>query len=162
MYSKALDKVIWFVKQLLIILLGVSIVIVAVQIFFRYLLNSPLNWSEQVARCIFIWMTMLSVPCIFRAKGMIVFDLLVSALPEKLKNLVAVIVDLIVMFFAACFFYYSVQLCVNTGARVMAGVEIPQNLVYISMPISMFLLAFVILEQVADSLKKLFEGGKAK
>lgn len=161
MYSKALDKVIWLIKRILIVLLGASVVIVAFQIFFRYLLNKPLNWSEQMARCIFIWMTMLSVPCIFRAKGMIAFDLFVNALPAKAKAVTVIIVDLIVMFFAVCFFYFSVQLCINTGARVMAGVEIPQNLIYISMPISMFLLICVVLERLTDSVKKLTKGGKA-
>lgn len=162
MYSKALDKVIWFIRQLLIFLLGASVVIVSFQIIFRYLFNRPLNWSEQTARCIFIWMTMLSVPCIFRAKGMIIFDLLVNAMPEKVKYVLALLVDCIVMFFAVCFFWFSTQLCINTGARVMAGVEIPQNLIYISMPIAMFLLALVILEQMMDTCKKLKNGGQSK
>lgn len=162
MITKILDKVLWLVKQILIVLLAASIIIVAFQIFFRYLMNKPLNWSEQTARCIFIWITMLSVPCVFRAKGMIAFDLLVNALPAKVKLFVGILVECIVMFFAVCFFYYSIQLCIDTGARVMAGVKIPQNLIYISMPISMFLLVFVILENIIISVKEFVKGGAAK
>ena len=53
MYSKLLDKIIWVLEKIVMVLLGVAIVIIACQVFCRYVLESPLWWSEQTARCLF-------------------------------------------------------------------------------------------------------------
>ena len=39
------------------------------QVFTRYVLNNSLSWTEELARYIFIWMTMLAAPVALR-KGM--------------------------------------------------------------------------------------------
>ena len=160
-YTKFLDKLITVIEGILILLLAVAIGIVGTQIIFRYVFDSPLSWSEQGARCIFIWLTMLSVPCIFRRKGMIAFDLIINNLPDKVKSVLEIVVQLIVLFFAVYYFYYSLMLCISTGSRVMAGVAIPQNLMYISQPISMAFLILVMIEQFIQTVTKL-RGGEAK
>lgn len=158
-YSKIIDRIISVIEVVLVVLLGGAIVIVGTQIVFRYLFNSPLSWSEQTARCIFIWLTMMCVPCIFRRKGMIAFDLITSNLPDTPKKILEILVQLIVMFFSVYYFFVSVGLCVKTGSRVMAGVAIPQNAMYISQPISMALLTMVMIEQLIQTVKSL---GKEK
>ena len=160
MYSKILDRIIAVIEALLMFLLAAAIVIVGTQIVFRYIFNSPLSWSEQGARCIFIWLTMLSVPCIFRRKGMIAFDLITSHLPRKARILMEILVQFIILFFACYYLIVSIQQCIVTGSRVMAGVEIPQNLIYISQPISMSLLILVMLEQFFESVRALRKGAE--
>lgn len=160
MYSKILDKIIWVLEKIVMVLLGVAIIIIAFQIFFRYVLDAPLWWSEQTARCLFIWMMMLSVPIIFRRKGAVAFDLLVNLLPAKPKEVIHILVQCIIMFFSISYCYYGIQLCIQTGDRVISGIEIPQNLMYIAAPIAMFILTLVILEQMGAELKALFSKNK--
>lgn len=160
MYSKILDRIISVIEVLLMILLAAAILIVGTQIVFRYIFHNPLSWSEQGARCIFIWLTMLSVPCIFRRRGMIAFDLIINHLPRKAKILMEILVQFIILFFAGYYLTVSVQQCIVTGSRVMAGVEIPQNLIYISQPISMSLLILVMVEQFIDSVRAFGKGAE--
>nr|WP_320013937.1 TRAP transporter small permease [uncultured Desulfobacter sp.] len=55
-FSRGLNS--WI--QSLIASMGVAMaVIVAVQVFFRYALNSSLFWSEEVARLLLVWLTFL-------------------------------------------------------------------------------------------------------
>ena len=79
--KRILDFIEKVIKHLLIITLTAFTAIVVMQVVARYLLNSPLTWSEQVARYLFIWMIMLGTPLLFRMKGHIVFDLLFNKLP---------------------------------------------------------------------------------
>ena len=43
----------------LLALFAVIIVCVSLQVFFRYVLNDPLTWSEELARFSFMWMVFL-------------------------------------------------------------------------------------------------------
>lgn len=156
MYSKILDKIIWLLEKIVMVFLGVAIIIIAFQIFFRYVLENPLWWSEQTARCLFIWMMMLSVPIIFRRKGAVAFDLLVNAMPEKIRDIIHIAAQCVVLFFSVSYCYYGIELCIQTGNRIISGIEVPQNLMYIAAPISMFILTLVILEQMAAECKCLF------
>ena len=51
-----LEKGIDALVTAMMIVMGVSIVI---QVFARYVLNNPTGWSEELARYIFVWITML-------------------------------------------------------------------------------------------------------
>jgi len=155
LYLKMLDKVVWVLEKIVMILLGVAIVIIAFQVFFRYVLDSPLWWSEQTARCLFVWMMMLSVPVIFHRKGAVAFDLIVEMLPVKSREIIHILVQCVIMLFSVSYCYYGIQLCIETGDRIISGIEIPQNLMYAAAPVAMFLLTLVILEQMAQEVKAL-------
>lgn len=157
MYSKLLDKMIWVLEKILMLMLGAAIVIVSCQVVMRYFLRSPIWWSEQVCRCLFIWMMMLSVPILFRRKGAVAFDLLTEAFPPKIKSCVHILVKSVTLFFAACYFFYGIQLCIQTGSRIISGIEISQAFMYSSAPIAMAMLILVLLEQYVDDWKTLFQ-----
>lgn len=160
MYSKLLDKIIWVLEKIVMVLLGVAIVIIACQVFCRYVLESPLWWSEQTARCLFVWMMMLSVPIIFRRKGAVAFDLIVEMMPDRPREIVHILSQSVVLFFAVSYFYYGIQLCIETGDRIISGIEIPQNLMYAAAPVAMFLLSMVIIEQIVQEVKAVVGKGK--
>lgn len=148
MFSKLLDKALWVFEKVVIGLLAISLIIVMAQIFFRYVFNTPLNWSEQMVRSFFIWMTMLCVPMVLRKKSAIAFDLIVNNLPVKLRNIILLFVELLILLFAVYFFTYGLRLCIETGDRVMAGIRVPQNLINISAPVAMAMTALVSIEQL--------------
>ncbi len=155
MYDKILARIIWVIEKILMVLLGVAIAIIAAQVFWRYVLNNPLNWSEQTARCIFIWMMMLSVPVLFYRKGAVAFDLLVEALPQKVQDIIRILVQLIILFFAGFYLKASIELCVQTGARLLSGLEIPMNLLYTAPVVSMVLLIIVSVKHIMDCIRDL-------
>lgn len=150
MLFKITKKIIWLIEQVLIILLGVAIVIITLQIVFRYLLNSPISWSEQTARCLFIWMMMLGVPVVFYKKSAMCFDLILVRMKGKLRKAVDLFIKFVILGFSAFFFYHSLVLCIQTGNRMTAGITIPQNALYISMPISMLITCLIIVCQIIE------------
>lgn len=155
MYSKVLAKIIRAIEIILMVLLGIAIAIIAAQVFWRYVLKNPLNWSEQTARCLFIWMMMLSVPVLFYRKGAVAFDLLVEMMPRKIRDIVGIVIKLLILFFAVFYLVCSIQLCIQTGDRLLSGLEIPMNLLYSAPPTAMVCLILVMLEQLADCVKDL-------
>jgi TRAP-type C4-dicarboxylate transport system permease small subunit len=58
-----------------------------VQIFFRYVLDDPLMWPEELESLAFIWTTLLSAGYIRRVHGHVAFTLVYERLPEAFRKL---------------------------------------------------------------------------
>lgn len=155
MYSKIIAKIIWVVEKILMVLLGAAILIIAAQVFWRYVLGAPLNWSEQTARCLFVWMMMLSVPVLFYRKGAVGFDLLLDAMPRKVQDILRILIQLVILFFAGFYLKSSIELMIQTGDRILSGIEIPMNVMYAAPPVAMSISILVTLEQIYLCVKDL-------
>lgn len=73
---------------LLAILLGSLVLIMFIQVFFRYVLNNSLSWSEELAKYLFVWMTFLGAALCLRDKIHIGVDYFVSLLPVQIQQAV--------------------------------------------------------------------------
>ncbi len=73
---------------LLAFLLGSLVVIMFIQVFFRYVLNNSLSWSEELAKYLFVWMTFLGAALCLRDKAHIGVDYFLSLLPVQIQQAV--------------------------------------------------------------------------
>lgn len=63
--------------------LALMVFVILLQVFFRYILNNALNWPDEAARFLMLWMTGLIAPSAFRWGGFVAIDMLPLALPKK-------------------------------------------------------------------------------
>ena len=67
-----MKKLVWIWDQIeekyLIFQLAVSVCVIFVQVFFRYVLNDSLSWSEELARYLYIWQGWLGISLIERKR----------------------------------------------------------------------------------------------
>lgn len=61
---------------------ALMVVIILLQVFFRYVLNNALPWPEEAARFLMLWMTGLMAPTAFRRGGFVSIEMLVRFLPK--------------------------------------------------------------------------------
>ena len=87
------------VDIVLAMMLVVMTTAVFAQVFYRYVLNSPLAWPEETARILVVWITFLGGYMALREKKHIGFNLLVKKLPRGLAFAVEVLVLLLMLFF---------------------------------------------------------------
>jgi TRAP-type C4-dicarboxylate transport system permease small subunit len=81
--KRTIDKAVDFFLAMLI--LGMTAVIF-ISVFFRYALNAPLSWSEEIARLMVVWMCFVGCYMALRDKKHIGFDLLFKHLPAGAKR----------------------------------------------------------------------------
>lgn len=62
--------------------LGLMVVVILAQVFFRYVLNSALPWPEEASRFLMLWSTGLMAPTAFRRGGFVAIDMIVRMLPR--------------------------------------------------------------------------------
>lgn len=91
MFSKLINRIMKLAELICMLLLGIAVTFVTLQIVFRYFLSSPLGWTEQTSRFCFIWIVMLGIPIMFYRKCEISFDFIREKMPEKLHNIVLLV-----------------------------------------------------------------------
>ncbi|MCF6445387.1 TRAP transporter small permease [Nereida sp. MMG025] len=74
-------------RLLAIAALALMVVFILAQVFFRYVLGDALNWSEEAARFLMLWMTGLIAPLAYRQGGFVAIDMLERALPRVMSAL---------------------------------------------------------------------------
>lgn len=70
--------------------LGLMVVVILVQVFFRYALNNALPWPEETSRFLMLWSTGLMAPTAFRRGGFVAIDMVIRLLPRAVATALSI------------------------------------------------------------------------
>lgn len=109
--------------------LGVMLIFILIQVFFRYVIGQALPWSEEAARFLMLWMTGLMVPTAFRQGGFVAIDMILDLLPRFLASFI----NLLFLFLAATVLYVGMKIGWNEvtglgGRFAMSAIAVPTSL----------------------------------
>jgi len=65
------------------ILVGLMTLVILYMVFFRYVLNDTPYWSEEVARCMMLWMTFCILPVSYRLGSNVSLEIILKKLEGK-------------------------------------------------------------------------------
>ena len=130
--SDALDKV---CSVLIVIMLGLMVVITAVQIICRTWFTA-LSWSDEVTRYLLIWSTFLGATCVYRHSGHISVTILQDKVPARIGQLMRVAVHAICLVLFAVLLHYSMRYCGKLN-KTATALPIKMKYIYLCLPISM-------------------------
>jgi TRAP-type C4-dicarboxylate transport system permease small subunit len=77
----AVDRLDWASRQLIVAAFALMVVVVSLQVLFRYFLNLSLDWAEEVGRLTFIWAAFLGVPHGVKIGAHVGIDFVAKLLP---------------------------------------------------------------------------------
>lgn len=146
--SKVNKTIIVILEYLLAVMLALAVCFIVAQVFCRYVLGSPLNWTEQTCRFMFIWMMMLGAAIVFYRDGAMAFDMLLHTFPKKLQFVLEAIIKLLIIGFSAYYGYQAFVLASSVVGRLTSGVRVPLTLMYGSMIISNVFVVLVMVEKL--------------
>jgi len=75
--------------------MGLMVVIIMLQVIFRYVFNNALAWPDEAARFLMLWMTGLIAPSAYRWGGFVAIDMLKDLLPLRIGSLLGLFLLLI-------------------------------------------------------------------
>ncbi len=127
--------------------LGVMTCIVFVSVVFRYVLNSPLTWSEEAASLLFAWLTFVGAYVGFRTRSHIRIDTLTIFLPAHVQRAIRRGVDLCILVVLGIFIWQGFGLTATTWSLEFPAMEISRGYLYISLPIGACLMVLGILSR---------------
>lgn len=109
---------------------------IAVQVFYRYVLEIPSPWTEEMARYLFIWSAFLAAAVSVGRDDQFHIPLLIEKLPRAGRRFMHVCIDLLQLTFALIMVRYG-SLMANRMMMARAPVlPLPQGIVYMVIPIA--------------------------
>jgi TRAP-type C4-dicarboxylate transport system permease small subunit len=121
-------------------------------VFFRYVMQSPFMWTEEVARYLMLWLGFLGIQLAMRRKVHVSIEVLAGFLPPKILKFKNVIVNLLIAFFLVIILKES---WLMTNRTIMMGqvLNISMFWAYISLPIGIFL---ALLQLIINTIKDIY------
>ncbi len=71
--------------------LALMVIVILTQVVFRYALNNALNWPDEAARFLMLWMVALMAPSGMRWGGFVAIDMFPESLPKKAGRVLTLI-----------------------------------------------------------------------
>ena len=138
-----------------VLLFAAMIVVTSLGVFFRYVLNSPLHWTEESDRYLFIWLTWVGASITMRYKAHIAVDVLVRYLDPRMKLWFALATQISILVFLGLLVNASLPVLEVAGRTRTAATDIPTNWVYMSVPVGCTLIAIETLRIMADTWRSM-------
>jgi TRAP-type C4-dicarboxylate transport system permease small subunit len=129
--------------EIVVTLLGGSIFALGViQVFFRYVVQSSLGWSEELSRYLFVWLIFIGAAVALPKGFHIAIDMLVTELPLHVRRWVQGAASVSVLLFFIFLIIEGVHLCNLARGQTSAAMEIPMAIAYLCIPLGSLLMFF--------------------
>jgi TRAP-type C4-dicarboxylate transport system permease small subunit len=143
-----------WVEYLLFVLGFAMAMIVATQVFSRYVLNHSLFWSEELARYLLVWLTFLGASTAYKRRLHPGVDVLVSRLPASLQKSISILVHAISLALFAVMVVYGLQFAYFIRSQITPALYLPKWTVFSIIPLSGSILIIHALAFISDGFKE--------
>jgi TRAP-type C4-dicarboxylate transport system permease small subunit len=139
---KIIDKTLeWF----LVFLMTVLVLDVSWQVASRYIMNSPSNFTDELAGYLLIWVSLLGAAYVAGKREHLAIDLLLQRSSEKRRFILEIIISVFVILFALSVMVVGGSWLVYTRFYLSvksAALGMPLGFVYLILPLSGLLIAY--------------------
>lgn len=132
------------------LLITAIVVIAMAAVWWRYVVNDPMAWSEQVSRILFVWMTFLGAAVLYRQRLHIAIDMIVLALPAPIQRILYWTAEIGVLVFILVFFVFGLKLSLDTWDNTYGALDITPATFYLAAPASAALMILFFIEKMLD------------
>ncbi|HER23479.1 MAG TPA: TRAP transporter small permease [Candidatus Atribacteria bacterium] len=162
MFLKIVNKIYSVVKiieeNLVIILLAIMVSNVAIGVFYRYILNNSLSWTEELARYLMVWFAYIGMAMAFRDESHVNVSFLVNYFPLIYQHIIKIVSYLLVLFFLITLFTQSLSVFRIVKIQTSPSVQIPMIYPYLSVTFGALLMAievvYIIFKNICAVIKK--------
>lgn len=152
--QKKIDKI---NKIFVILMLACMVGIVSVNVFMRYVLNLGLRWTQDITILFFFYLIFFSIPIAFRSESHIRIVFFINKLPEKARNILKFIIDIIISFSFILVLFMSIDAIKAIGNSPYGALKYPMSFFYYAAAISCFLIFFDSIINIYIDLKGLLQ-----
>lgn len=143
-------------RNALVFLMGLLVIVVVWQVFSRYILNAPSTFTDELARFLLIWVSLLGAAYYSGKNQHIAINVLPSRLNPVNRKRLNITINIIIIIFVGCVFVIGgsrlVWITFNY-LQITPSLQIPMGAVYLIGPISGILIIYYKISDIIEYLK---------
>lgn len=152
--SAVCDALAGLVTNILGVLIGAIVAVTLAAVWWRYVVNDPISWTEQVSRIMFVWVTFLGAAVLYREKTHITIDMFLEMIPQPFKSIMVWLIELGMLLFIVVLFVYGLKLSLDTLSQTYGALDISPASFYFAAPVSAALMLLFFVERLVDPSKR--------
>lgn len=118
-------------ETLCVLLLGASVVIGSMSVFWRYVLGEPFIWTEEGLRLLLVWLTFVGMSMGIKKSAHMRLDLVDGLFSGKPKLGLDLVNSLLMMFFAAVLTFAGWKMVEANWGLSLVATGLPAGLFYL-------------------------------
>lgn len=133
---------------------GIAVMVCSMiwQVIGRYVFNKAPGWSEELARYLMLWLTMLGAAAALRGGGHLAVTSLVDALGPRARAVVLAFRDAVMVAACGLLAWQGLLFAQLNSAQESAAMEIPMTVPYAALPAgAALILVMVVLSRLLDT-----------
>ena len=144
-------------RNLAACLVAVMTAAVLAGVFFRYVLNNSLAWTEDSSILMMIWVAFLIAPYAYREGAHVGIELLVTSLPKPVFRIIRIVMHVLILWLLIRFMQEAI-IYVTRGFNMRAN-TIPVPIAYFRMivPVSLFMMILIGIELIIRDVLSLVD-----
>ncbi|WP_282173922.1 TRAP transporter small permease [Cytobacillus firmus] len=137
--KKIVDSLNAFIKWILILLFFIMVIVVFLQVLFRFVLDQPLAWTEELSRYLLVWITFLGAGYAVSVKAHPSIELLFEKANQAVRRVLLALSTVLVVFFFYQIIVNSFIFIERSMMQTSPALQLPMGMVYMVIPIASIL-----------------------
>ncbi len=157
-FWKVVDQL---VDSLATVLLLVMSLVLAVEVFFRYVVNRPLSWTMEVSIFCFVWLVWLGAVGFMREERQIRIDFMETYAPRSIQKVFVPVNTALSLVFLVFVIYYGVYVTESQMSAVFDILPFSRGIQYAAAPVGGSLMFLTLMRVLVRQIRRSSTGRKA-
>lgn len=142
------------IDWLAIALFSVLFIFGMVQVFWRWVLNNPVTWTEEAINIIYVWVCYLGWAIAERKDTHIRITAIINKFPKSVQKYVQILNHLLCILFCILMVYYGIKMTEIGAKRTTVSFTMSYSIVYVIGPISNLIILVYEITQLIEVFTK--------
>jgi TRAP-type C4-dicarboxylate transport system permease small subunit len=139
--TAVLRRLVWLTEAAAAVLIGFIVCCNAAQIFYRYVLLTPLSWTDEAMRYSMVWVAFLAGSALVFRQEHMALTVIDSIRSKAIVWLLRAFVLLAIFAFAILLVIYGWPLAMRNARQLSPSAQIPLVWAYVAVPVGGVLMA---------------------
>lgn len=124
------------VEVAVFVMLAIMVMVISAAVFWRYVLNDSLSWSEELGRYLLVWISFLGASIGTYQAAHISISVVSDRLPPRIRWFTQLATDLMIVVFLSAILYQSIKILPVMSVRIAPTLGLRMSVVYVVLPLS--------------------------
>ena len=142
-------------EAVIIVLMAIMAVVTIAQVFMRYVMHSPIRWSEELARYLMVWVAFFGASLGIKAGTHFGLEVFLKYFSPKVQQIISLMTKLLLIFFLIVVLKEGIALSCALAFQRSPAMRISMFWPYFSVPVGALLMIIQLVSLIPDDLESL-------